>query len=163
MNRKPKEIPSVCIVLHNIRSALNVGAIFRTADAAGAEKLYLTGFTPTPLDRFGRPQKEVAKTALGAEKTVAWEHTNLLLPLIRRLQKNGVFVIAVEQSPSARDYRTIRVPSSVAFIFGNEVTGLPENILAACDCIAEIPLHGAKESLNVAVAAGIALFRMLDI
>src|SRR3989344_339822 len=151
------------LILHDIRSVYNVGSIFRTADAAGVETIYLSGFTPTPIDRFGRKRKDFMKSALGAEKSVAWEHTGDILTLIKRLRTNGYNVCAIEQSPKAQDYRKMQAKTPVVLVFGNEVSGLPDDILAACDAIAEIPMHGKKESLNVSVAAGIALFRILDI
>lgn len=152
-----------CIILHNIRSVHNVGSIFRTADAAGVGKIYLAGFTPAPIDRFGRKRKDFEKSALGAEKTVLWEQREEILPLLAELKTRGILIIAVEQAPQAKDYKEIRAESPIAFVFGNEVSGLPPEVLAACDIIAEIPMRGKKESLNVSVAVGIALFRMLDI
>lgn len=146
------------IILHNIRSNYNVGSIFRTADAAGVVKIFLAGYTPTPTDRFGRINKELAKTALGAEKTVSWERAKSVTALFARLKKEKVFLVAVEQSPRSINYKKIPRKKNLAFIFGNEVTGLPQSILAQCDCIAEIPMRGEKESLNVSVAAGIVLF-----
>ncbi|MDP3661383.1 MAG: TrmH family RNA methyltransferase [bacterium] len=148
------------IILHNIRSNHNVGSIFRTADAAGVEKIFLTGYTPTPLDRFGRVNKELAKTALGAEKTVAWEYARNIGVLLAKLKKEKTFIVAIEQSPCAINYKKIPRKKSIAFLFGNEVTGTPKNILKQCACIAEIPMRGVKESLNVSVAAGIVLFSM---
>src|SRR3989338_6439288 len=160
MNLKTK---SVYIILHDIRSAFNVGSIFRTADAAGVEKIYLSGFTPAPLDRFGRPRADFRKTSLGAEKTVPWEQVTDIAELFHALREKDFAIIAIEQSPEAEDYKRVRIESPVALVFGNEVGGIPVEILRACDRIAEIPMRGKKESLNVAVAAGIALFRMLDL
>lgn len=151
------------LIIHNIRSAYNVGSIFRTADAAGVACLYLTGFTPPPIDRFGRDRKDIQKSALGAEKTVRWEQKVRVIALIKKLKKEGFFVVAVEQAPYARDYKTIKIKCPVVFIFGNEVSGLSQKILNECDIIAEIPMCGKKESLNVSVAVGISLFRILDI
>ena len=162
INRKNKNI-SACIILHDIRSVYNVGSIFRTADAAGVEKVYLSGFTPLPVDRFGRKRKDFAKVALGAEETVPWEHAPDIIHLVQKLKKGGCTVIGVEQAPKARDYKKVRTDSPLALVFGNEVIGLSKNILAECDIVAEIPMRGKKESLNVAVAAGIALFRIVDI
>jgi tRNA G18 (ribose-2'-O)-methylase SpoU len=149
------------VVLHNIRSTHNVGSIFRTADAAGVSKIYLTGYTPAPLDRFGRSQKDIAKTALGAERSVTWEQAKDPFPVITRLKEEDFQVIAVEQAKDSADYRRLRPKAKVAFLFGNEVRGLSKALLAQCDAIAEIPMAGKKESLNVSVAAGVALFRML--
>jgi tRNA G18 (ribose-2'-O)-methylase SpoU len=150
------------LVLHDIRSAQNVGSLFRTADAAGISKIYLTGYTPAPLDRFGRIVKEIAKTALGAEKTTPWEKTSID-NCHRRLKKEKVQIIAIEQDKKAVDYRKVKAKYPIAFVLGNEVTGLEKKVLKLCDVVAEIPMKGNKESLNVAVAGGIALFQMLKI
>lgn len=151
------------LILHNIRSAHNVGAIFRTADAAGIAKIHLTGYTPTPLDRFGKPRGDIVKTALGAEKTIPWEYKKAPSPVFRALKKNGISLVAIEQSPRSVDYKKVKISHRAAFIIGNEVRGLSARLLAQCDIIAEIPMRGRKESLNVSVAAGIALFRILNI
>jgi 23S rRNA (guanosine2251-2'-O)-methyltransferase len=151
------------LILHNIRSVQNVGAIFRTADAAGVSKLYLTGYTPTPLDRFGRKRKDLAKSALGAEEFVAWESKKSILPLLLRLKKEKFMIIGVEQDKNSIDYKKVKLKEKNAFIVGAEVTGIPKNVLEKCDVIAEIPMHGRKESLNVSVALGIALFRICNL
>lgn len=146
------------IILHNIRSIHNVGSIFRTADAAGVSKIYLTGYTPAPIDRFGRPRKDLAKVSLGAEKSVEWEACPQILPLLKRLKKIGVKIISVEQDGKSVDYLKLKLPPRLAFIFGNEVEGVSPEILKESDLICEIPMFGAKESLNVSVTAGIILF-----
>ena len=153
----------VYVVLHNIRSAHNVGAIFRTAECAGVAKIFLTGYTPSPRDRFGRARKEIMKTALGAENSVPWEHTEEVTLLLARLKREGVTLVALEQAPQAIDYKTYTPSYPSALILGNEVRGIPESILKRCDAIIVIPLRGAKESLNVNTAAGVALFRILNI
>lgn len=147
------------LILHNIRSAHNVGSIFRTADGAGVARLFLTGYTPAPSDQFGRVNKEIEKTALGAEKTLAWEKVEELDEVMRRLKSESYQIIALEQDEAALDYRELELGEKAAIILGNEVDGVAPEILKACDAIAEIPMRGEKESLNVAVAAGIALFR----
>lgn len=146
------------VLLHNVRSAHNVGSIFRTADAAGVSKIYLAGYTPSPRDRFGRVQKEIAKTALGAEKSVLWEHVASSFAVMARLKRERWKVIGVEQDAHALDYRRFRAKGKILFVFGNEVRGIPRSLRALCDKLVEIPMHGTKESLNVAVAAGIILF-----
>jgi tRNA G18 (ribose-2'-O)-methylase SpoU len=153
---------TVILVLLNIRSAQNVGSLFRTADAAGISKIYLVGYTPDPVDRFNRPRNDVAKAALGAEKTIPWEHVATIAPLLKRLKKEGIQTIAIEQSKNSIDYKKIKPQFPAAFILGNEVEGIPESVLSKVDVIAEIPMAGEKESLNVSVAGGIALFRMLN-
>jgi tRNA G18 (ribose-2'-O)-methylase SpoU len=150
------------LILNNIRSVENVGAMFRTADAAGINKIYLTGYTPTPLDRFGRKRNDLAKSALGAEEYVKWEQKKSILPLLTKLKKEIFLIIGVEQDEKSIDYKKVKLQHKNAFIVGEEVAGIPKNILKKCDIITEIPMRGKKESLNVSVACGIALFRMLD-
>ncbi len=151
------------LILHNIRSVENVGAMFRTADAAGINKIYLTGYTPAPLDRFGRKRGDLAKSALGAEEFVKWEHKKTIFPLLAKLKKDNFLIIGLEQNKNSVDYKKVKLQNSNVFIMGPEVTGIPKNILKKCNIIAEIPMRGKKESLNVSVACGIALFRMLNI
>ena len=148
----------VVVLLHNVRSAHNVGSIFRTADAAGVQHMYLSGYTPLPRDRFGRIQKEIAKTALGAERFIPWEHHVSTTKLISMLKKRGWHIVGVEQDARARNYRSFRQKRPTVFIFGNEVRGLPKSVRAHCNELLEIPMRGRKESLNVSVAAGIILF-----
>jgi len=145
-------------MLHNVRSAHNVGSIFRTADAAGVTMIYLAGVTPAPRDRFGRVQKEIAKVALGAETSVVWEKHTSPGRVIATLRRGGWKVAAVEQDTHSKNYRNFKTGDRTLFIFGNEVRGLPSSVLKKCNAIIEIPMHGKKESLNVSVAAGIILF-----
>ncbi|HDO23771.1 MAG TPA: TrmH family RNA methyltransferase [bacterium] len=149
---------NIFVVLHNIRSLNNVGSIFRTADGAGVLKIFLTGYTPAPVDSFNRERKEIHKTALGAEKFIEWEKTGDIGKLIKKLRKEGVCVVAVEQSPKAIDYKKFKPKFPLAIILGNEVRGLSKKVLEKCGAIAQIPMCGKKESLNIAVAAGIALY-----
>ena len=158
MNKQQENI----LILNDIRSVENVGAMFRTADAAGIDKIYLTGYTPASLDRFGRKRGDLAKSALGAEKFVPWEQKNLPA-LMRNLKRGGFYIIAIEQDKNSVDYKRAKLKEKNAFIVGAEVVGIPKNILKKCDIIAEIPMKGKKESLNVSVALGIALFKILNI
>ena len=148
------------VIFHNIRSVENVGGMFRTADAAGIDKIYLTGYTPAPLDRFGRKRKDLAKSALGAEEFVRWEQKKNILPLLTKLKEEGFTIIGIEQDKKSVDYKKVKVKSKNVFIVGAEVTGIPKNILQKCDVIAEIPMRGKKESLNVSVALGVVLFKV---
>lgn len=148
------------LLLHNIRSAHNVGSIFRTADAAGVSRIYLSGYTPMPVDRFGRAQKEIDKTALGAEKTISWEYANVPTVFIKRLKKENWRIVGIEQDARAQDYRAFTLDRPTLFILGNEVRGISPSLRKQCDALVEIPMHGQKESLNVAVAAGVVLFRV---
>ncbi len=159
MNAGPKEIVAI---LHNIRSIHNVGSMFRTADALGISALFLVGYTPAPLDKFKRPNKEITKVALGGEKSVEWEAVPEIEPLIKKLRSKNYSIVAVEQASHATDYKTFNPSGPTAFVFGNEVDGVPEDVLALCDAAVEIPMKGEKESLNVSVAFGIALARILD-
>ncbi len=157
----------VYLILHNIRSLYNVGSIFRTADAAGVKKIYLTGYTPAPVDRFGKIRPEIHKTALGAEKIVEWRKYKDIGTLIAKLKKIRIKITAVEQADNSIDYKKFKPACRqagprypLALIFGNEVRGLSKQILKKCDYIIEIPMHGKKESLNVSVSAGIVLFSL---
>ncbi len=151
------------LILENIRSAQNVGALFRTADAAGISKIYLVGYTPDPLDKYGRPRSDISKAALGAEQSIPWQHVATISPLIKKLKKESFTVVSIEQSETSIDYKKIKATGKAAFILGNEVEGVSKTALKNSDFIAEIPMKGKKESLNVSVAGGIALFRMLGI
>ena len=143
----------ISAILHNIRSTYNVGAIFRTADAVGIDKLYLTGYTPTP-DK----NKKIEKTALGAEKYVAWEYYRNISYLLKKLKKEGFQIVALEQSSQSIPYYKFKPKFPLVLIVGNEVRGLTKKILSRADYIIEIPMFGKKESLNVAVAFGIVAY-----
>ena len=145
------------VILDNIRSTHNVGSIFRTGDAAGVSKVYLCGYTPAPIDRFGREQKDIAKTALGAETAVAWEQGSTA-EVIAQLRADGFTICAVEQDAQSVSLYDYKRPQKLALIFGNEVDGVSQEALEASDTILEIPMHGEKESLNVSVSVGVALF-----
>lgn len=163
MKSKNKQPGQIVAILDNIRSKQNVGSIFRTSDALGVNKIYLCGTTPCPLDRFGREVGEIAKTALGAEKVVPWEYAKATNNLVKKLKKGGFKIIAIEQSKNSLDYKKIRVKGNPAFIIGNEVDGISKSTLCLSDIVAEIPMQGDKESLNVSVAYGVAVFRILNL
>ncbi len=149
-------------VLHNIRSLHNVGSIFRTADAAGISKIYLCGYTPAPYDEYGLPQKPLLKTALGAEKTVAWEKCKSTTRLLDKLRNEGKKIYAVEQSERSVPYRRVQLTgkrlADAVLVVGNEIKGVSPAVLARAHKILEIPMHGKKESLNVSVAFGIVAY-----
>ncbi len=153
------------IVLDNLRSVYNVGSIFRTANAVGIEKIILTGTTPTPLDKKGVPRKDFAKVALGAEKTIMWEYKEETQEALTALKKEEYYIIAFEQDASAVDYKEVDIEGkeNIAFIVGPEVTGIEKEVLAMCDVIAEIPMLGTKESLNVTIAFGVGVYRILGV
>ena len=150
------------LILDNVRSMENVGSIFRTADAAGVSKIYLCGITPKP------PRKEIDKTALGATDSVDWEYYEDIKTIIHKLKSDGVFIIAVEQEKRSVPYNKVRdnflldLSEKTAFVVGNEVDGISKEILDLADVIAEIPMHGKKNSLNVSVATGIVLFKSIE-
>lgn len=146
------------VILDNIRSAHNVGAIFRTADGAGVSKIYLCGYTPTPIDRFGREQAEIKKTSLGATESVEWEVVEKISDLLDHLHDEGFTVVSIEQTPDSVSYKGWQPEQKVAFIFGNEVDGVQKSALARSDIVLEIPMLGQKESLNVSNSVAIILF-----
>jgi len=144
------------VVLDNIRSVHNVGSIFRTSDALGVDKIYLCGCTPTPKDRFGRDRSDLAKVALGAEKSIEWKYCKTTSDALKILKKEKVKIIALEQAKNSVDYKKVKVDGDTAIVLGEEVKGLSQEILDSVDVIAEIPMKGIKESLNVSVAFGVA-------
>ncbi len=153
-------------VLDNIRSVHNVGSIFRTADGAGFEEIYLCGVTPTPVDRFGKLRGDFAKTALGAEKKVKWKYAPSTARVLNTLKKEGWHIIALEQAKGSVSYRKVKIPKKqkekTALVVGNEVKGIPKSVLKYADTIMEIPMRGKKESLNVSVSFGIAAYALAD-
>ncbi|MDR3570744.1 MAG: TrmH family RNA methyltransferase [Candidatus Pacebacteria bacterium] len=147
------------VLLHNIRSVHNVGSIFRTSDGAGVSKVFLSGYSPTPIDQHGVARKDLSKVALGAEKFVPWEYEKNPYQVIQKLREQGWHIVGVEQDTRSIDYRTFKPKNKpVLYIFGNEVRGMSPALRAHCDEIVEIPMNGKKESLNVSVSAGIILF-----
>jgi 23S rRNA (guanosine2251-2'-O)-methyltransferase len=143
------------VLLDNVRSMYNVGAFFRTADAASVEKLYLCGITACP------PKKAISKTALGAEDTVPWEHTRDPLPLLASLRTRGYEIAAVETTVHAVDLFDWQPGFPVCVIFGHEVEGIRSEISELCDTHVRIPMLGAKHSLNVATAGGVIVYELL--
>ena len=146
----------IVLVLHNIRSRYNVGSIFRTADCAGIEKIYLCGITPIP------PHSRISKVALGAEEYIDWEKSRQTGRVIDQLKDKGYQIVALEQGKKSINYSKFKPEFPVALILGAEVTGLPERLLNKCEKIIEIPMHGQKESLNVSVACGISIFQIIN-
>jgi 23S rRNA (guanosine2251-2'-O)-methyltransferase len=148
----------IAVLLHNIRSVHNVGSVFRTSDAAGVSRVFLSGYTPTPVDRFGLARKDLSKVALGAEKTVPWEFEKNPFRIVAKLRGEGWQIVGVEQDKRSIDYRKFHPDKPTLFVLGNEVRGISPALRKKCDELIEIPMHGKKESLNVSVAAGIILF-----
>ena len=146
------------LLLDNIRSVHNVGSIFRTAEAGGVSMIYCLGTTPLPVDRFNNPRKDLVKVALGAEKLIPWQSVKNGKKLIESLKKEGFKILALEQAPGSIDYRNVKKFNKVLIILGNEVVGVSKKLLDLADIVAEIPMKGQKESLNVSVAVGIMIF-----
>lgn len=149
-----KKLP-VYVVLNSIRSSYNVGSIFRTSDGAMIEKLYLCGYTPHP------PKKEVLKTALGAQDSVSWEYVKDPKEVITSLKEKGVKICALELTDSSIPYYNVsKNDFPLCLLIGNEISGVSQDLLDLCDFSIEIPQYGIKQSLNVAVAYGIAIFEL---
>ena len=159
-------MPDIVVIAHNIRSTHNVGAIFRTAEGFGVSKIILSGYTPYPkLLKDGRlPHiaekltKQISKTALGAEAIVPFEY--LEQPPINELKADGYRIVALEQAPHSIPMASYKPGKKIALLLGEEVEGITPDLLAQCEDIIEIPMVGKKESFNVSVAAGIALYAL---
>lgn len=146
-------------VLDNIRSLYNVGSIFRTADAFGFKKIYLSGYTPEPIGE--KQKREIHKTALGAEEFLQWEKFGKTWKLLENLKKQGFYIVGLETDKKAIDIFKFSLPAArknMVLVVGNEVKGLSKEVLKRCDKIIKIPMLGKKESLNVSVAFGVAAF-----
>lgn len=153
--RQSEKMPFIA-VLENVRSAYNVGSVFRTADAFLLDGIYLCGYTAFP------PHKEIRKTALGAEETVHWKHFKKAEEAISELRLQGYRIYAVEQAVNSTPLNSFQPgPGKLAVVFGNEVTGVEQSTIALCDGCIEIPQAGMKHSLNISVAAGIVLWEMV--
>jgi tRNA G18 (ribose-2'-O)-methylase SpoU len=151
---KKEEKTPIIVVLDNIRSLNNIGSVFRTSDAFLIEKIYLCGITAKP------PHRDINKTALGATETVAWEHRENTLSLVKQLQEDDYKVYAIEQVEGSIMLNDFKVKSTekYAFIFGNEVDGVQQEVVNQCDGSIEIPQLGTKHSLNISVSAGIVIW-----
>ena len=146
------------VICDNIRSRYNVGSIFRTADGVGADKIFLCGITPAP------PHRKIEKVSLGAEKTMPWEKRRQIWRIIEKLKKEGFFILALENKIKCAEniFDFSKCQNKTALIIGNEVGGISPAIIRRCDKIVYIPMRGKKESLNVAVAFGIAAYQICD-
>lgn len=152
---KSKEIRlPFCIVLNNIRSAYNVGSIFRTCDGVGIKKVWLCGITATP------PDKQIAKTALGAEKQVQWEYQPDIYTLLKQLKDDGYCIVLLEQTDRSILYENFKPKKPVCLVVGNEIEGVTDQLLSLCDETIEIEMDGIKNSLNVSVAFGVVAYHV---
>lgn len=154
--RQSEKIP-IIVVLENIRSAYNVGSVFRTADAFLVEAIYIIGYSAKP------PHKEIKKTALGAEETVNWRHFPTTAEAISQLREDGYSIYAIEQAEGslALQALTPALDEKIAVVLGNEVTGVEQATIHLCDTCVEIPQLGMKHSLNIATAAGVVLWELV--
>lgn len=158
----------IVVIAHNLRSSHNVGSLLRTADGLGINKVYLTGYTPYPKqahdDRLPhiitKIHKQIYKTALGAESSVNHEHVPDIAVVLSKLADIGYTIVGLEQSPDSVTLAKFKPTKKVALILGREVEGIEPEVLKKCDINVEIPMHGAKESFNVAVAAAIAMYHI---
>ncbi len=157
---------SLILIAHNLRSAHNVGSLLRTCDGLGIDEVYLTGYTPYPA-RAGderlphlaqKTDRQIAKTALGAEKSAAWQHRADIASVLAGLRERSFVIAGLEQAAGSVELPTFGPPDKLALIVGREVEGLEADILAACDLVLEIPMFGRKESFNVVQAAAMALY-----
>lgn len=156
-NRQSPLIKKVVLWAHDVRSMHNVGSFFRSADAFGIEELLLSGFTPTP------PRPEISKTALGAEEHVRWRYVDSPVSEMEALKSAGYTVIGLEQTHNSESLIKTRLPGErICLLLGNEVLGIDESLIPHVDQFTEIPQFGMKHSLNVSVAAGIALYALLE-
>ncbi len=156
------------LIAHNLRSAHNVGSLFRTAEGLGVGKLYLSGYSPYPLspndERLPhlaqKIDRQIAKTALGAEESIDWQYRSDINALLNDLKNQGFVIAALEQSPYSTKLTGFQPPDKLVLIVGRETEGIEPEILAVCDHILEIPMFGRKESFNVAQAAAMALYHL---
>lgn len=149
------------LILDNLRSVENVGSIFRSAESFGVSKIVLVGTTPAPRDRFNRVRQDMAKVSLGAEKLIDWEQAKSVSSEVSKLKGLGYQIVSLEQDRRSKRLRDFKPEEKFALIVGGEVNGVSKEILEASDEIVEIPMAGMKESLNVSVATGVALFHLL--
>jgi 23S rRNA (guanosine2251-2'-O)-methyltransferase len=156
----------IILIAHNLRSSHNVGSLLRTAEGLGAEQVYLSGYTPYPLAAHDerlphiaqKVDKQIAKTALGAEKMVKWRHRDDIEALIGELHSDGYTIVALEQTENSVRLPDFKPPEKIAIIVGREVEGLEPEIIEQCDQTVEVPMFGHKESFNVVQAAAMALY-----
>lgn len=158
----------VIVIAHNLRSSHNVGSLLRTCEGLGVTGVFLTGYTPYPSAKDdtrlpyeqAKSSKQIEKTALGAAKLIPWQHSDNITPVLTALRKNDFIIAGLEQSKKSIKLPGYKPPKKIALILGNEVTGLPKDIMKSCDLTLEIPMMGKKESFNVVQAAAMALYHL---
>lgn len=157
------------LIAHNVRSTHNVGSFLRTCDGLGVGRVLLTGYSPYPAGSANdsrlphiaiKLDKQISKTALGAEKTINWQHYDEIGPALTELRSQGFTIAALEQTTDSVPLGGFTGADKLAIIVGREVEGIEPEVLALCDIAIEIPMHGQKESFNVAIAAAIALYQL---
>lgn len=166
-----KAMRRIALIVHNVRSAHNVGSILRSADGLGASKVYLTGYSPYPAMRkdsrlphiAAKLDQQIHKTALGAEKSVSWHHKDDIYGLLHDLKTDGYQIVALEQTKKAINLREFTPRSKIALIVGSEIGGIDPKILGLADKHIQIPMRGNKESFNVAVASALALYHLRNL
>lgn len=162
---------SIVLVVHNVRSAHNVGSVLRTAEGLGIDQVYLTGYSPYPLSKddarlphlAAKTHKQISKTALGAENSLKWTRQEDISRLIKDLKMENYQIVALEQTRTATDLTKFKSGSDLALIVGSELGGLDKSVLDLCDVHIHIPMSGKKESFNVSVAAAIALYHLRNL
>jgi tRNA G18 (ribose-2'-O)-methylase SpoU len=160
------DMKEIVLVAHNLRSSHNVGSLLRTAEGLGVKKVYLTGYSPYPISKddarlphiASKTNKQIIKTALGAEESINWEHREEIGDVIKTLRAGNYVVAALEQAPDAANLMGYKVPKKIAIVVGRETEGIEPEVLALTDLRLEIPMFGKKESFNVVQAAAMALF-----
>lgn len=149
------------LILENLRSVENTASIFRTAEGLGVSKIILIDTTPAPIDRFGRKRADFAKVSLGAEDMVEWEYKKEIKDTLEDLKEQDFQIISLELTRESKNLKDIKARSKFTLIVGNEVDGISQEALSASDEMVEIPMQGKKESLNVSVSTGIALYMLI--
>lgn len=161
-----RSMRQIIVIAHNLRSTHNVGSLLRTAEGLGVEKVFLTGYTPYPIQAnderlphlAAKLHKQIKKTALDAEEQISWQHADSIEPILMDLKQQGYTVAAIEQTADSIELPDFKVPEKLALLVGREVEGIEPEVLALCDHILEIPMFGRKESFNVVQAAAMALY-----
>lgn len=156
----------IIVIAHNLRSTHNVGSLLRTAEGLGATRVYLTGYTPYPMQEndsrlpheVAKLHKQIQKTALGAETSQAWSHADDIFAVFTELRSDGFVIAALEQTETSVSLPNFKPSQKIAIVLGREAEGVEASILAACDIAIEIPMAGQKESFNVVQAAAMALY-----